>query len=161
QIGLARILGAERYKGGTRVSFSAGPRARRELLAESAVLRDIGRALQTPPLEAKLGVERLRDQLDAARRELGQARASLARSIAERARDEKGVVRVVVDEGGLEMVRQVTAELTREGDRLVIVAGPVEGGVHVLVSRGPGSSADARAVLAQIASATGGRGGGR
>ncbi|WP_240481376.1 DHHA1 domain-containing protein [Sandaracinus amylolyticus] len=85
-------------------------------------------------------------------------RALLARSIASGARIEE---RVWVEEGGIEVIRQVPAEMTREGDRLVVVAGPVDGGVHVVVARGPGSSADARVLLGEVAKATGGRGGGR
>jgi alanyl-tRNA synthetase len=161
QIGVVRVLGTERYKGGTRVSFSAGARSRRELLAEAASLRELGRALQTPADGVRAAVDRLRESLDAARGELGRARATLARAIAMTAPTEAGITRAWIDDGGLELVRAVAAELTREGDRLAIVAGPIEGGVHVVVARGPGSTADARAVLQQIAAATGGRGGGR
>jgi alanyl-tRNA synthetase len=166
QIGVLRVLGSERYKGGTRISFSAGARARRELFAESDALRALGRALQTGPLEVGHALERLRASLDDTRQELGRARASMARELAERAPVEGGVARAWVAEGGLELVRQVAAELLRrleaqQPDALAIVAGPAEGGVQVVVARGPGSSADARAVLGEIAKATGGRGGGR
>ena len=77
QIGVLRIVSTERYKGGTRVSFSAGARARGELLAEAAVLRELGRGLQVPPLEAKAGVERVRALLEEPRYRLSaQAVAS-------------------------------------------------------------------------------------
>jgi alanyl-tRNA synthetase len=160
QIGLLRVIGTERYKGGTRVTFSAGPRARRELLGESAQLRDLARALGCAPAEAKPAALRTRDALDAAREELGRMRSSLAKSLAERA-EARGDARVAIVEGGIDLVRQVAAELTREGDRLAIVAGPVEGGTHVVVARGPSGTADARTIFAAIAKAAGGRGGGR
>ncbi|UJR86411.1 alanyl-tRNA editing protein [Sandaracinus amylolyticus] len=161
QIGVMRVIGSERYKGGTRISFSAGARARGELLAESAVLRELARGLQTAPLEVRGGVERVRESLEGARQELGRMRAVLARSIASGVRFEDGLGRVWIEEGGIELVRQVAAELTRDGDRVVMVAGPVEGGVHVVVARGPASNVDARTLLGEIAKATGGRGGGR
>jgi alanyl-tRNA synthetase len=160
QIGLLRVIGTERYKGGTRVTFSAGPRARRELLGESAQLRDLARALGCAPAEAKPAALRTRAALDAAREELGRMRSSLAKSLAERA-EARGDARVAIVEGGIDLVRQVAAELTREGDRLAIVAGPVEGGTHVVVARGPSGTADARTIFAAIAKAAGGRGGGR
>lgn len=161
QIGLLRIVSTERYKGGTRISFSAGARARGELLAESTILRELGRALQVPPLESSAGLERLRAQLDDARGELGRLRAFLARTLASAAEISGGVARVWVPEGGAELVRQVASELTREGDAVALVAGPVEGGVHVVAARAPASSADTRALLGAVAKATGGRGGGR
>lgn len=161
QIGVVRVIGSERYKGGTRVSFSAGARARRELLAEAGVVRELGRTLQTPPDGVIAALARLRESLEGARGELGRARSALARSIAALATSEAGVTRAWIDDGGIELIRQVAAELTREGDGVAVVAGPIEGGVHVVVARGPGSTADARALLQQIASATGGRGGGR
>jgi alanyl-tRNA synthetase len=164
QIGLVRVIGTERYKGGTRISFSAGARARRELLAESASLREIARLLGCSTAEAPVALARLRDALEGARQELGRSRASLARRIAAGALAAARGSRVVapVGEGGIELVRQVAAELTREGDRVAVVFGPVEGGVHLVVARGPANtSVDARAIFAAIAKAAGGRGGGR
>jgi alanyl-tRNA synthetase len=56
QIGILRILGAERYKGMTRVTFTAG----RRVLAESRILRQNGeivsRALKVPVTETGAGV---------------------------------------------------------------------------------------------------------
>lgn len=162
QIQVLRVLGAERYKGGTRISFSAGPRARRELFVASSALREVGRELGCPPADAPAAVERMRRSLEQAREDLGRARTMLARTLAERALADAGAgaVRAWID-GDVELVRQVAAELTRQGDRVAVVAGRVEGGVHVVVARGPGSSADARAIFATIAAAAGGRGGGR
>lgn len=161
QIAVVRVVASERYKGGTRISFSAGARARRELMSEAATLRALARAVQTPPEGVPGALDRLREQLDEARGELGRIRATLARSLAAGAEAEGAAAHAWIAEGGLDVIRQVAAELTREGDRLAIVAGPVEGGVHVVVARGPSSSADARTVLASIAKHAGGRGGGR
>ena len=49
QIGMLRVEGFERYKGGTRIHFSAGPRARRTLFQHDTILRDLARKLATHP----------------------------------------------------------------------------------------------------------------
>jgi alanyl-tRNA synthetase len=164
QIGVFRVLGSVRYKGGTRISFSAGARARRALLTESGQLRQIARLLTCSAAEVQAALQRLRDALDGTRQELDEVKTALARRIAASAiagPGEEAIV-AVVEEGGVELVRQVAAELTRAGDRLAIVAGPVEGGLHLVVARGPERvGTDARALFSAIAERVGGRGGGR
>jgi alanyl-tRNA synthetase len=70
QIGILRILGAERYKGMTRVSFIAGRRA----LAQSRLLwrngETISRALKVPVAETGAGVLALLERNAAMEREL-------------------------------------------------------------------------------------------
>jgi alanyl-tRNA synthetase len=70
QIGILRILGAERYKGMTRVTFIAG----RRVLAESRVLRRNGetasRALKVPVTETGAGVLALLERNAALERDL-------------------------------------------------------------------------------------------
>jgi alanyl-tRNA synthetase len=161
QIGVLRVIGSERYKGGTRVSFSAGPRARRELATESAALRELARDLGCAPGEARAAIARLCEQLETSRGELGRARAIVARAMTATAIEHDGIVRAAVEEGGLDVIRQVAAELTREGDRIAIVWGPVEGGTHVIVARGPLATRDVRPLFAALADLCGGRGRGR
>lgn len=64
-------------------------------------------------------------------------------------------------EGGVELAKAVVGHLTREGSLLVIVGAAIDEGVHTIVARGPGSSADCGGVLKAVAASCGGRGGGR
>lgn len=161
QMGVIRVVGSERYKGGTRVSFHSGPRARAALLAEDDALRLLARQLVCPIDGVTAGVERLRAELGASQGESGRLRGALAKRIAEDARrsGESPVV-LVLDEGGVELAQKVAAELA-EGARLVIVAMQADEGTHLVVARGPESSENAGAIVKAITAALGGKGGGR
>lgn len=163
QIGLLRVLGTERYKGGTRVTFTAGPRARAMLFDEDRVVRELARDLICAPHDLAASVVRVRGETTVAREELGRVRAILARALVEEARRgaERDRVVLVLPEGGVELAKAVVAGLTKEGSLTVIVAARIEEGLHTIVARGPGSSVDAGALLKSIATASGGRGGGR
>lgn len=53
------LLGVERLRGGSRLTFVAGGRVLTRLRAATAVLREAGAALSRPPAEVAAGVERL------------------------------------------------------------------------------------------------------
>ncbi|MEZ4313266.1 MAG: alanyl-tRNA editing protein [Polyangiaceae bacterium] len=55
QVGLVHVTGTERYKGKLRITFTAGPRARRDLTAHAVTLRALGRELSCDPLLAPQG----------------------------------------------------------------------------------------------------------
>jgi alanyl-tRNA synthetase len=163
QVQLVRITGVERYKGGTRVTFTAGPRARRALFDEDRALRALAKELACPPLEVGKQLARLRAELGAAREQAGRFRAAVARMTAEeaRARAEGDRVVVMLDEGGVELAKGVAAHLTKDGALVAIVGARIEEGVHVVIARGPASTEDCGALLEAIATRAGGRGGGR
>jgi alanyl-tRNA synthetase len=83
QIGIVRVLGAEKYKGMTRVSFIAG----RRVLVESRVLRrngeTISRALKVPVAETGAGALALLERNAALERELKALREAAAELKAE------------------------------------------------------------------------------
>jgi alanyl-tRNA synthetase len=160
---LVRVTGVERYKGGTRVTFAAGPRARAMLFEEDRALRMLARELVCPPLEVEKQLARVRGELGAAREELGRSRAIVARLAADEARARADGDRVIVllEEGGVELAKGVAAHLTKEGALVAVVGARIDEGVHVIVARGPGASRDCGALLKGIAQAAGGRGGGR
>lgn len=160
---LVRVVGVERYKGGTRVTFVAGPRARAMLFEEDRALRALARELVCPPHEVGKQLARVRAELGATREELGRYRAVVARVAADeaRARAEGDRVVVVLDEGGVELAKGVAAHLAKEGSLVAVVAVRLEEGLHTIVARGPGASRDCGALLQKLAQAAGGRGGGR
>lgn len=166
QIGVVRVVGSERYKGGTRVTFSAGARARELLAGESAALRGLGRSFSCGPAEVGTAVERLRRELEAARGELGRTRAELAeksaRELVEGAlgRGESCVVGSLPG-ASVELLRTVGARVTERPEAVAILAGGGEDGVPVFVARGAASSFDCGAFVKELARRTGGRGGGR
>ena len=160
QIELVWVQGVERYKGGTRITFAAGPRARRLLVEESDALRRVAAELKCAPPEVSDIVDKLRGKLDAAREEAGALRAGLASSWAARLARAAGPIVEVVEGADATLLRAI-AERLAEGDRVVALAAPEPEGVHVVIARGPDSSVSAGAVLKALAQAAGGRGGGR
>jgi len=158
QIGLVRIEAVERYKGGTRLTFTAGPRARRSLSAMADALLALGAELSSGPFEVARAVEGLRKKLDEAREEAGALRAKLADRLAETLRTDEVAIIASVDDASL--LRPV-AERLAEGEHIVALAAPGAEGIDVLIARGPASTANAGALLKAVAQASGGRGGGR
>jgi alanyl-tRNA synthetase len=78
QLGALRITGAERYKGMTRVTFTAARRGRAELFSRDQVLRGLASQFSCGPAEVPAAVEKLRRDADAAGAELTQLRSRLA-----------------------------------------------------------------------------------
>jgi alanyl-tRNA synthetase len=164
-IGVIAVAGAERFKGGTRVTFVCGHRA----LVSHRALRDVvgavTRTLSVAPAEIPASIERVQADLkDAAKtaRKLQEALAGY---------------RAVELRGGAEPIGRYLAVLRSEpdldaaglkglGTAIVadsrLVAALVGGGnpAPVIVARGPGADLDAGAILKSVAGALGGRGGG-
>ena len=166
QVGLVRVSGLERYKGGMRVLFTAGARARRELNAHDDALRALARSLTCGPTDVGLAIDKVRRDLELARESLGKTRAKLAESTARSLLDEAdrtGDLHVVAsfDEGGVEMLRAVAARLVAREGVVALLAAETEGGVQILVDRAPGSAFECGAFVKRVTAAAGGRGGGR
>lgn len=172
QVGLVRVTGVERYKGMTRVSFQAGPRARVEIFERARVLEDMARELSAQPADVPGALAKLREQVKAARDErlalVDKLATLLAASLASSnasshaSSHEAGGGRVVAEltDGGVELLRALAPLLVARGmDALLASPGPE--GVHVLLARAPSSSLDCGALLKALAAATGGRGGGK
>jgi len=162
QIGLFRVTGSERYKGGTRVTFSAGSRARAEVSAEFAALGRAAGHVLMPRIEIDVGIERLKTRLKAEQERAGVLRASLADALAATlVADAYGRVFIDVGDGGVDLAKQLASTLTRDPSRTAIVRASIESGAHLIVSRGASASVDCGALLRKLASAAGGKGGGR
>lgn len=165
QVGLVKVIGLERYKGKARVSFSAGPRARRDLWQDADLLRDLGRELTCGPRDVRTAIERLRRELSDAREALGHARGRIAEAaaaeLAARAEANGGLAVGVVDDAGVELLRAVATRITARPEAVAILAGRTGDGMAAMVSRGSTSRFDCGAFLKRAAAAAGGRGGGR
>jgi alanyl-tRNA synthetase len=166
QVGFVHVTGVERYKGGTRVTFGAGRRARDLLVGESALLRTIAHNLSSGPEGVSVAIEKLRRELSAAREALGQVRAQIAQQKAEelisRARaDGRRMVVAQLDGATLEVLRAIAQRVTEEPEAVALLAGSADDAAPVVVVRGSRSSFDCGAFLKHAMSTCGGRGGGR
>jgi alanyl-tRNA synthetase len=166
QIGFVHVTGVERYKGGTRITFASGRRAREQLAADSGLLRALSRDFSCGPSEVSAAVEKLRRELGTSREKLGLLRAEIAERAAdallERAR-ETGDPRMIaaIDDANVELLRAIGTRLSALPNGVALLAGRTEDGTQVLAVRGEGSSFDCGAFVKRVAAASGGRGGGR
>ena len=165
QIGLVRVTGVEKYKGMTRVTFQAGPRARREAFARAALLEELGRSMSAGADEVPTHVEKLRAQLKQALAEKATLSARVGALLGEvvAARHPQGVAVEVIDGADVDLLRAVAARATALSPALcvVCVGRDDSGGGNVVVTRGNASSTDAGALLKKLAAAHGGKGGGK
>lgn len=158
QVGLVWVQSVERYKGGTRVTFTAGPRARRGLRERADALASLAASLRCAPLEVSAIVGKRRDKLDEARAEAGQAWARLADRLAAGAPEDH--VTIIVDEAEAALVEPLLVRLAT-GARVAAIGVRSQDKLQVTIARGPGSSADCGALMKALAAAHAGRGGGR
>jgi alanyl-tRNA synthetase len=160
QVGLVRIAGIERYKGKSRVSFSAGRRARLELAEEARVLTALARELSCGATDVPSHVDKLRRELGGARDLARRAMLRLADSVAEELSDARVVASF--DAMGQEFLRALGARLVAmRADTVAFLADRTEAELCVLVVRGDAASFDCGAFVKRAAAEAGGRGGGR
>ena len=181
QIGPVRILGAERYKGLTRLTFAAGRRARTELAARDAALRQLAGWFTCGPTDVPTAVDKMRRDAAALHASLKDHRERLAEALAarllleaggaaedggstghrtQRAAAAAGAAVVASIPGDADLLRAIAPRITAAGrDALLAAIGP--DGTAVLIARAAGSTLDCGATLSALAKQAGGRGGGK
>ena len=164
-VGLIAVTGVERFKGASRVSFVCGGRALRSHAALRDVVLSATRSLSVTAPEIKGAIERLqsdaRDTSKVIRRlqdELAVFRAARLREAAETIGPHRVVLRVEPELDGASLKGLASAVV--EGSGLLVVFAGRGAPVPVVVARSTDVSIDAAALLREIASELGGRGGG-
>ncbi len=158
QLGTIRVIGSERYKGMTRVTFTAGRRARYELFTHDQVLRSLATQFSCGPVEVPAAIDKLRRDAEASAAEITALRSRLATTIAQSLSGTGAVIAKIP--GDAELLRGVAAALVA-GGRDALVATSDETSTMVVLSRAPGSTLDCAALWKRLAADGGGRGGGR
>jgi alanyl-tRNA synthetase len=173
EIGLIKIVGLERYKGGVRVNFLCGGRALSDYQQAQQILQASSLALSVGREALLEAIERSEEKEKAARRDLRRLQALMVTYEAEElwnAAPTAGGVRVIVgydDQKISADVRTLVGRL-REHERTLILmaaAGDAQAdgrkGLHVMVARSDDlPEFDAAAMLREVNSFLGGRGGG-
>lgn len=162
QIGLLVVLGAERYKGMTRVTFAAGQRARRELEARAAVATRVAHRFSSGPLELEAAVDKQVRELDQARAAIRALRGALADRLAtELLADDAPLVVATIKPAEAELMIEVGKRIIERTGQAAALATDTNDGTAFFVARGDGSTLDCSALVRAITAAAGGRGGGR
>ncbi|HUS31523.1 MAG TPA: alanine--tRNA ligase-related protein [Kofleriaceae bacterium] len=158
QLGALRIIGVERYKGMTRVTFTAGRRARAELFNRDQVLRGLATQFSCGPAEVPAAIDKLKRDVESSSAELTQLRSRLASAIIDAIPGTGPAVASIP--GDAELLRSVAAKLVSAG-RDAILCAPEPGGATVVLFRAPGSTLDCGALWKKVVAKAPGRGGGR
>jgi alanyl-tRNA synthetase len=158
QLGAIRIVGAERYKGMTRITFVAGKRGRTEMFTRDHVLRSLATQFSCGTTEVPGAIDKLRASSTAATAEITALRGRLADAIVATFGGTGPVVAAIP--GDVEILRSVAAKLANAG-RDAIVCAPDDAGAAVVLFRAAGSSLDCGELWKQLVARVGGRGGGK
>jgi alanyl-tRNA synthetase len=121
QLGAIRITSSERYKGMTRVTFTAGKKSRAELFARDQVLRGLATQFSCSPADVGAAIEKLRRDVETTGTELTAMRSRLAAATIATFGDAPRVVAQIT--GDAELVRSIAAKLSAAGrDALLCTA---------------------------------------
>ena len=158
QLGSLRITGSERYKGMTRVTFTAGRKARAELFTRDQVLRSLATQFSCGLAEVPAAIEKLRRDAEAHSTEVTALRSRLASAVVETLAGTGQVIATIP--GDAELLRSVAAKLVAAGRDALLCATTDDGAVVVLF-RADGSALDCGATFKKLLAKVPGRGGGR
>jgi alanyl-tRNA synthetase len=166
EIGLIAVTGAERFRGGTRVTFVCGARALHTLRGLRDAVAGSVRSLSVLPHELPAAVEKVQAEGKQARKTIARLQSELA--VHEAARliaaspDLDGVRRVahVLDGWDPPGLKAVASSMVGQGRVAVALIG-TSSPIAAVVARSAGVAIDANAVLQQLLARFGGRGGGK
>ena len=165
-IGLIAVLGVERMRGGSRLTFVCGARALRALRTYRDVVSGSVRALSVLPGELPAAIERLQEESKELRKQAKGFQEKLAEREGVRlaaAAPEFHGVRVVVevldgwDVAGLKGLAAAATSSARACAVLVTATAPVS----IVIACSPTVPIDAHVTLQQLTQRFGGRGGGK
>jgi alanyl-tRNA synthetase len=160
------VIGAEKVRGGTRLTFVCGGRALRALRGYRDAVAGSVRSLSVLPHELPAAVERIQHDGKQARKTIARLQSELAvheaaRLIASSPVEDR-VRRVVhvVDGWDAAGVKAVASSMAAEAGVTVVLVG-ASAPITIVVARSSDVSLDANAVLQQLLKRFGGRGGGK
>ncbi len=158
QLGAIRIQSTERYKGMTRVTFTAGRRGRTDLFTRDQILRGLATQFSCGPAEVPAAIDKLRRDVATADATITTMRSRLADALLA---SFAGTGRVVAEvPGDVELARSLGGKLVTAG-RDALLAVRVDDGMQVVLFRAAGSTLDCGALFKQLSARYGGRGGGK
>ena len=167
EIGLIKITGIERYKGGVRVAFQCGGRALRDYRRVLHVVRETSNDLSVAQDELRETVARIQEEAKTTRRALHKAQAVLMHFEADRlwtmTPEVEGVRRIVAHwtDHTFADARAIAGRLREQPRTLLLLAVTEEKGVRLVCARSDDlPHLNAGTILREAVSALGGRGGG-
>jgi len=160
EVGQLVLRDVSSHKGGVRVLFSAGIRARRELAETRAQMRALADRFTCASADVAAAIAKVERQLAEARESLGVARSGWADAVADTLASTPSPVIRSFDGLDRETLRALATKLAT-ADRVALLAAASAEGTALVAMRGPESDFDCGAFVSRLAKACGGGGGGR
>ena len=166
EIGLIAVTGAEKFRGGTRLTFVCGGRALRALRGYREAVSGSVRALSVLPHELPAAIERIQAENKQTRKTITRLQSELAVHEAARLSEASpvidGVRRAahVLDGWDAPGLKAIASSITAQGTVVAVLVGTASP-IAVVVARAAGVDVDANAVLQRLLKRFGGRGGGK
>ena len=166
EIGLIAVTAAERFRGGTRVTFVCGGRALRALRGYRDAIAGSVRSLSVLPHELPAAVERIQGEGKQARKTIARLQSELAVHEAARliaaspAADGVRRVAEVADGWDTAGLKAIASAMTAQAGVAAALVG-TSAPIAIVVARSSGVAVDANVVLQQLLKRFGGRGGGK
>jgi len=166
EIGLIAVTAAEKFRGGSRLTFVCGGRALRALRGYRDAVAGSVRSLSVLPHELPAAVERIQADGKQARKTIARLQSELAVHEAVRLIAASPVVdgvrrgAHVLDGWDAAGLKAVASSMTDESNVAAALVG-TSAPIAIVVARSPDVALDANAVLQQLLERFGGRGGGK
>lgn len=162
EVGVIAVLGCERMKAQTRVTFVCGHRAARTLRRYSKMLRSISAKLSAPVEEVEAAIDRRLAEAAALRRTAAEAEKVMARLEArEMIASVKGKVCMKVVEGrDIKYLKMVASEVTAQAPVVAVLVSPGAEGTRFVIGASRELDVDFRQALKEILEKVPGKGGG-
>ena len=163
QVGLLLLLSAEHYKGGTRITFVTGARARDLARQERDALKDAANRLDCRPEQTPARIAKLAELLNAARERNKRLSGRLAEEIAQRLMSaaKEDVLMAHLDDVGADLLLPVGQRIVTQPERVALLVAPEGEWLKLLAIRGSDSDFDCGAFIRRLCESAGGKGGGR
>ncbi len=165
QVGLVYIRSVERHKGGARVNFSAGQRARAETAIDAHRLKELSDRFSCGPDGVRDAVENVQAALKQANSRLHSLQKLYAESYADRLvqnADQSNRMIGSIPGADAALLKQLSQQvLSRRSNAVVLLAGIGDENLSVLIARGEDSDFDCGRVMKILGEQNNGRGGGR
>jgi alanyl-tRNA synthetase len=161
-IGVIAIGGAEKFKGGSRVEFLCGGRALERFRTWRGALAAMQKQLSVPPIDMAASIEKIQDEGKASQRVVRGFQEKLAAHEAQ-ALLATGSPHVVAALDGWDAhgLKAIATAATGASPDAVVALFTTTKPSQVVIARGCNARVDAGALLKQLASQFGGKGGGK
>jgi alanyl-tRNA synthetase len=160
-IGVIAIGGWEKLRGGSRVEFLCGNRAVQRFRLWRDSLSAMQKHLSVAPIEMAASIERMQEDAKAAQRTLRGFQEKLAAHEAAALLEKGNAIVEAVEGWDAQGVKSIAVAAASANPQAVVVLFTTSTPAQVVIARGADANVDANAVLKQLATKFGGKGGGK